>query len=477
MFDKIRDGLEEIIGKTQESAVTLVGNHAWDYYWELNLQGQNFEVLEVGSDGSFHLSPKLKAEELEKIISIDNSGNVIFSENLFFYLDHHGHHTYLHPAKNAGGGDKVESTTGDETLLGKLVQEGKKPIIIRPSFTARPGGGANNLAESLRGAFPEQPILYIGSAHKGTQEKPSDPEYAKHLKILNIEPILIPSIQNPQANIVITRVIDRYGNAVTSNRIIIKGHPARGSFLDYQNKESIEERLPGKKGVVVIDSLKDYPLGRYLVNAYGKRETGIAAMTSSTPPALKALAIREGFIQVFSDDDLEAHMKGYFGMEFKIRSRAQAGDKIMNENVLKALRLVREDQPEGRAARIYLTLGSQGSLCFDTDGMIYRAGVYRPEKIKDVNGAGDAYAAGVTAGEHHRSGDNPSLVIQLSAAIASSRIQKGSVDAKTVDDFLKKGDILFAEPKHIDDYTKNPELLDIQYAKTTGKKISLGQVV
>ena len=387
--------------------IMVVGNHTWDHMWELN-----------GYDPSTYKLEK-KSETLDDYLTIGPDGGVQFKDDVVLSIRHDGKDRYYDPIeKEIGPGQKHNSNVTDVRPDKKRVLRPKIPIVS-------PGGGGYHLTEAIS-AMSAIPLQYIGPCHN------SDVRFEQQLNaVATRDHILLDYVKNVTVNIVIPKVArfdsERKEVVLTKNRMIYRGKDPGASFA--------RKRLGIGKGTLMVNSVKDKNLGMQSIDeAVSQGNLGIIAMTTSSPKELLSYALQNGFIPIFSNEDIEK----YTGISIK-----NPKSFIDYWACIQALKKVREEQQNYRIkkTRIYLTLGKEGSICLDEHDLIHRIEAYFAQEERNNTGAGDAFAASVTMLEHlqryepARKPDVP-LTLQQGAALARTKLAESEMNPSIVDNTL-----------------------------------------
>ncbi len=260
--------------------IMIVGNHTWDHMWELN-----------GDDPSTYTLEK-KSETLDDYLTIQPDGGLQFRDDVVLSIRHDGMDWYYDPVeKKIGPGEKHNSGVTEYRPEGKRVLRPKIPIVS-------PGGGGYHLAEAIS-SVSSIPLQYIGPCHS------SDIRFEQQLNAkATRDHMLLNYVRNVTVNIVIPSVgaIDSEGTEaiLTKNRMIYRGKDPGASFS--------KKRLSIRKGTLMVNSVKDKNLGMKSIDeAVARGNLGIIAMTPSSPRELLSYALQNGFIPIFSDEDIEKY--------------------------------------------------------------------------------------------------------------------------------------------------------------------------
>ena len=426
--------------------ISVIGNHNWDHYWEFDpfdATGLNFRLESGGT--------------IDDYASVGADGSIEFKPDTLVAVVHDGTKYFYSPQTlTLGSGGKANTTVTTEPPQGKRIISPTIKMIIH-------GGGGQFVAEAID-AVSTIPLTYTGPSH------PGDIRFGQYLNAKGIDHALLPYLANQQANIVISKVFGRgsFGEktVVADDRMILRGLGPGSTFS--------EESIGLAYGTVFINSLKDERLGlRAVEEAKSSQSLGVIAMTPSCSRGLRKKSLAEGFIPIFSDEDL----KDYTG-----NAILRPDKRIDYAQVVDALRKIRTEQGSNRT-RVYVTLGKEGSICLDERDMVHRAECYFSTWQVTNTGAGDAFAAGVVLMEHMQRYD-PSfkegipLFLQLGSAMARSKIAEGRVDAAIVNNTLAENHINYREPLPLAEINEgnaqqllNPDALRNVKGHTTLEKI------
>ena len=268
------------------------------------------------------------------------------------------------------------------------------------NYELLPGGGGFNTVYSIRKLNGAMDLSYIDVSSP-------EPIATKELEDSNIDHLFL-DLRRPTTNIILCSEYDR---------TILKGCKFPTGEFEYGHEEDIREKIQGADAIA-INSIRDESFAETLLRH------------SSNIP--KYIMITKSLPQDFVRERMLQHGNIFFSCEdfaaFNNYNPLELGKEDFSELSLQNMQKMVSDRIVPRGKLFFITLGSNGVLCADNDGIIYNIRLedkYRAElnnsarqNPKSTNGAGDFFAGAAIISDIGRAS---AIDTAIYASIAATR--------------------------------------------------------